>query len=222
MALYLALSCLQGRPMSSAYRTLLALEPDGVQLTGGNLPCPEFRVLVEAGPPHRTHHGFCFDARRARVWSDAHCLVESESVHPPKSPSATWIAKFDAGAQGWPALETMYPGYALGSASSIRRAMEIGLPLAVDISHLYIQKTQGDWCEVTWRRLQDYDRILEVHVSANQGAHDSHHPLSPTTFGLGWAQERLRAQTPVILECYMHRMSDQARRAQLDLIRGSS
>lgn len=38
MDLYLALSCLQGRPMEWAFDELVSLQPDGVQLTLSNVP----------------------------------------------------------------------------------------------------------------------------------------------------------------------------------------
>jgi len=89
--------------------------------------------------------------------------------------------------------------------------------LAVDVSHVYLQRMQGAMTDATWHRLRDYGRIAEVHVAANQGRADSHQPLSAQTFGLDWARERVRDQ-PVILECYMHRLSDDRRRQQLELL----
>ncbi len=113
----------------------------------------------------------------------------------------------------------MYPGYELGDGESIERAMADRLPLAVDISHAFIQRNAGVMTATTWQRLADYDRIAEVHVSANAGAYDSHRPITDETFGLAWARERLRAGTPTVLECYMHKLPDDERRRQLDLVR---
>ena len=59
-------------------------------------------------------------------------------------------------------------------------------------------------------------------MSANDGRHDSHQPLRGDSFGLGWARARLAIGDPVVFECYLHRLSDAERRAQLDLIRGPS
>src|SRR5689334_18187506 len=102
--------------MGNALEQLLELGPDGVQLTPGNLPTEDFAARLSE-VAHRTHHGFTFRALRTRdVWStDGRCLVQSDSVHPP--------AATHAGAQSFlereelPVLETMYPGYALGTGA---------------------------------------------------------------------------------------------------------
>ena len=83
--LLLAMSCLQGRPMSEAARELLDLEPDGLQLTPGNLPTADFAAFAN-GVTTLRHHGFSFTARRQPVWADdGVCLVDNDSVHPPQS-----------------------------------------------------------------------------------------------------------------------------------------
>ena len=53
--LYLALSCFQGRTMTEAARTLVALAPGrvGLQLTPGCAPSP-----IDVDVPMRTHHGY--------------------------------------------------------------------------------------------------------------------------------------------------------------------
>jgi hypothetical protein len=221
--LFVAMSCLQGRPMASAFDELAGLGA-ALQLTPGNLPTPGFEAHVAAsGVPTRRHHGFAFAERRTRAWSAAGaCLVASESVHPPADGEAAgWWAWYEA-APRRPILEVMYPGHALGSGAEISAAMEARLPLAVDVSHVFIQRTQGAMDDRVWRRLQDYDRIAEVHVSANEGRHDTHQPLAEDSFGLAWARERLAAGTPVVLECYMHRLTDGERRRQLAAVRGGS
>ncbi len=220
--LFLAMSCLQGRPMSSAFDELARLGT-GIQLTPGNHPTPAFRDHVaRSNIPTRAHHGFACSARRAEVWSsDGACTVASESVHPPKldaPAAATWWSWYETAPQR-PTLELMYPGYTLGDGASIERVLDAGWPLAVDISHAFIQRTQGAMTEATWKRVMDHDRIVEVHVSANGGRHDSHQPLVEQTFGLAWARERLAAGTPTVLECYMHRLDDSNRRRQLDHLR---
>jgi hypothetical protein len=219
--LYLALSCLQGRPMASAFEALRALA-DGVQLTPGNHPTPGFAARV-AGTPARTHHGFSFTARATRVWSDdVTCLVRSSSVHPP----ADGDVGFDAFARAierqpeLPALETMYPGHRLGTGAELAWAMDRGLALAVDVSHLEIQRTAGALPEPVWRRLADYDRVDEIHVSGTDGRHDLHAPLTEGAFGLSWARERLRAGSCVVFESYLHRLSDAERARQVALVRG--
>lgn len=217
--LYLAMSCYQARPMRMAWRDLCALHPDGIQLTPGNIPEQSFQEEVQQSPlPTLRHHGFSWLARKQPVWdADGRCLVSSESVHPPSCAEAQ--------ASGWqmeghtPLLETMYPGQALGTGLELEAAMDAGVRLAVDVSHLFIQQVAGVLRDSTWRRLQDYPHIGEVHLSANEGRHDAHQPIHGRTFGLAWAREKLRAGTPVVLECYMHSMSrDQAER-QLDLCR---
>ncbi len=205
--------------MARAFDELAALGA-GIQLTPGNHPTPGFRDHVAAaGVVTRRHHGFSFDARRADTWLDGACVSDADSVHPPEAGGA-WRAWYEARAVR-PILEVMYPGYELGTGEEVERAMDDALPLAVDISHVHIQRTQGAMTEHTWRRLQDYPGIAEVHVSANNGRHDSHLPLRTDTFGLAWARERLAGGDPVVLECYLHKLSAGERRAQLDLIRAA-
>lgn len=213
--LYIALSALQGRPMASAFDEVAALGA-GVQLTPGNLPTPDFAAHVAASKvPVRRHHGFRYGARRGDVWCDGACVCDAESVHPPAA-GAPWRRWYERAATR-PIVEVMYPGHALGTGDEVEAAMADQLPLAVDVSHVHIQRTQGAMTERTWRRLQDYAHVHEVHVSANDGRRDAHQPLVDDSFGLAWARERL-AGTPVILECYMHRMAAAQRRAQLDLL----
>ncbi len=117
------------------------------------------------------------------------------------------------------ATEVMYPGEWLGTGAEILRAMSARMPLTVDISHLFIQRSVGAIDEQTLARIFDYDKIVEVHVSANNGWHDSHQPLTERTFGLSWARERLASGTTMVLECYMHKLSVDDRRRQADLAR---
>ena len=190
----------------------------GIQLTPGNLPTPKFREHVAAsGVVTRRHHGFSWTARKTETWDAGACVVESESVHPPMA-GEPWRAWFDAAAAP-PIIEVMYPSYELGTGEEVERVLDDGLTIAVDISHVYLQRAQGAMTEATWRRLRDYDRIAEVHVSANQGRFDSHQPLTDHTFGLDWARERVANGDPVILECYMHRLSDAERHDQLGRLR---
>lgn len=207
MKLYLALSCLQGRPFNDAVADLLALAPDGLQLTPGN-------VMQGAKQPPcqvRTHHGFSWDAMRQPVWSEyGRCLVDADSVHPPKD-GERWRIEEDR------VYEVMYPGYNLGSGNAVEIAMSEGLWLAVDVSHVFIQLRLGCMSEDTWRALQEYERVAEVHVSANDGTRDTHRPIAPSTFGLDWARSR---KVPVILESYIHRLSISERAKQLETVRG--
>jgi hypothetical protein len=218
--LFVALSSLQGRPMARAFDELASLQV-GIQLTPGNLPTPNFADHVaRSGIVTRRHHGFAFAARKQPTWdATGACLVDSESVHPPEDGECAgdWRAWYAAAAQR-PILEVMYPGYALGNGAEVERAMADGLPLVVDVSHVFIQRAQGVMEDRVWRRLAAYSNIAEVHVSANGGRHDTHDPLTPDAFGLAWARERV-AQLPVVLECYMHRLSFDERRRQIDLVR---
>jgi hypothetical protein len=224
--LFLALSCLQGRPMQAAAEELLSLGPEGLQLTPGNAPTGGFEDWLRArGVETRTHHGFHWRALRRPVWSpQAECLVPSHSVHPPRAredAAAHWFPRAERGDFADRTLETMYPGYVLGTGEELERAMELGLRLAVDVSHLCIQREAGVLAERTWKRLQDYPHIGEVHVSESLGQRDAHRPVHAGTFGLDWVKARLGAGTDVILECYMHRLSPRERHGQLELLRGN-
>jgi hypothetical protein len=212
--------------MDGAADELLALEPDGLQLTPGNAPSTGFvETLSERGITTRTHHGFTPKALRRPVWSaTGDCLTAADSLHPPRKTAPEWPAWEVARAGGaWRGrcLETMYPGYALGDGGDLDAAMDERQPLAVDVSHLYMQLHAGALSGATLRRLFNYEQVREVHVSANDGRRDQHRPLESSTFGLPWARERLHAGTPVIVECYMHRLDIDARRRQVDLLRAA-
>ncbi|MEO0600200.1 MAG: hypothetical protein AAF211_02120 [Myxococcota bacterium] len=219
--LYVAMSSLQGRPMAGAFRELRDLA-DGVQLTPGNHPTAGFAELV-APHPTRRHHGFSFTLRRQPVWDAAlTCVTDVDSVHPPCHRTASF-EQFVAAVErqpDLPLLETMYPGHRLGSGLEIEWAMDAGRGLAVDVSHLQIQRTAGVLHDRTWRRLQDYARIGEIHVSGTDGRRDLHGLVTPATFGLAWVRERLDDGVPVVLEAYLHRTPEAMRRAQIELVRG--
>jgi len=221
--MFVALSCLQGRPSIAAFDELATLGRDlgiGIQLTPGNLPDPRFAAHVAGSPTAtRRHHGFSYVTRVQQVWSEGACTTDAESVHPPKA-GEPWRAWFERAASP-PIIEVMYPGYELGTGDEVERAMTDGLVVAVDISHAFIQLTAGAMTGATWRRLQAYERIAEVHVSANRGQFDTHQPIARDTFGVAWARER-GAHVPLVLECYMHRLSDAQRRAQLAILTGSA
>jgi hypothetical protein len=217
--------------MNTAFDELAALTC-AVQLTPGNHPTRAFETHVATrGVPTRLHHGFAYAARKRPVWSDdGRCLVrgEAHSVHPPQAGSraaatvaacglARWLEPLVT-SEGMPLLETMYPGYVLGSGAEIDLAMELGVRLAVDVSHVFMQLAQGAMATSTWDRLARYERIGEVHVSANDGTRDAHAPLEENAFGLGWARERMARDTPVVLECYMHRLGPGERRSQLEIL----
>lgn len=207
--LYLALSCLQGRPLDRAAAELLALLPGelGLQLTPGCAPAP-----VPGHVATRTHHGWVPQALRAAVWAGGQLVWRGDSVHPPAAQEVGpgWTPPDDV------VLETMFPGYALLSCGEeLARAMQDGRRLAVDVAHLQIQRHHGVLAGSVWDRLADYDRIAEVHVSASIDHRDAHAPVSKDTWGLDWARARLRSGTPVVLECYMHHLDEDARRRQI-------
>ena len=60
-----------------------------------------------------------------------------------------------------PILETMYPEYYLGNGAEIDLAMDLEINLAVDISHIYIQKSNNLISDKIWKRLQNYEKINE-------------------------------------------------------------
>lgn len=194
----------------------------GLQLTPGNEPTTDFERDVQAsGVPVRTHHGFSFVRRTTQVWSDAGELIAcSDSVHPPRTETAAAV-HFDAWLERRPTttVEAMYPGYRLGTGAELERAMSLGINLAVDVSHLLLQRTAGTISSATVARVLDCSTVTEVHVSHNDGRHDSHRLLTEHSFGLDWARERLRAGVPVIYEAYLHVVSSDARRRQIELLR---
>ena len=213
---YLALSCLQGRTMESAFIELSQLPCTGIQLTPGNVPTVGFQKLVEtSGKESIRHHGFSFDAMRQRVWDKEECLVDSNSVHPPQD--EIFSEKLLREYQG-PVLETMYPGYRLGTGRSIEFYMSLGKPLAVDVAHLKIQMDMGVLDDKQLNKIFDYNNITEIHVSESSNGKDVHRPLSEKSFGLEWAREKRQRDIPVVLECYMHKLNDDQRREQIELI----
>ena len=229
----LALSCLQGRTMENAAEELLELGPDGLQLTPGCVPTAGFRDSLKSRKVYtQTHHGFCETALRRPVWDGATLLVDADSVHPPlyreadEEMSAHHLRNmgwWQAAVRGWkPAMEVMYDNYILGCGGDVRLAMQMKMPLAVDISHVEIQLRKGQIAEETWRMLQDYDLISEVHVSESKDGKDVHAPITRRTPGLNWAREKMNSGTVVVLEAYMHKLNKDQRREQLAILRGES
>ncbi len=211
--------------MQPAAQDLINLGIDGLQLTPGNAPTKNFQQWISAQKiAIRTHHGFCWHRLRQRVWDDdGNCLVRSHSVHPPKvnsEASRAWMQKSEQGAYQNILLETMYPGYCLGSSEELLWAMAIGLNLAVDVSHIYIQLCQGSLDRSTWQKLQNYSHIGEFHISANNGKGDIHQPITNETFGLDWIRDRTSGDRDiqVVLECYMHHLSSTEQQEQVRLI----
>ncbi len=227
---YLALSCLQGRPRGEAIRDLRAIEGVfALQLTPGNTPIsPELLAAALAGVVTRTHHGYSERAYRRQVWSDDRrtCLVGADSVHPPRfetrEDARAWVGALIGGEIDLPkgtALETMYGDYALGTEEEIRLAMEAGVLLAVDISHVYLQCVAGVAKPALLKDLFGDSHVAEIHVSANAGQADSHQPIRRDTFGLEEAIRASRERSiPLILESYFHRLTEEERAAQVALL----
>lgn len=219
MSLFLALSCLQGRPAGQALLELQPLvmphkpsDPDcgGIQLTPGCIPS----AIIKAPISYRTHHGYTPKAKKARVWDRGVLDWFGNSVHPPllNDVDDTWEAPHDC------VMETMYPGYAdLSIGLELEEAMDAARVLAVDVSHLNIQRYYGVISDQTIRRLFDYDLIAEIHVSASRGDRDAHGPVASDTWGIAWAKERVKTM-PVVLEMYMHKMSQQQRQDQIGIL----
>jgi hypothetical protein len=207
--LYLALSCFQGRRMSDAAEELVALAPGrvGLQLTPGCAPSP-----LAVNCPTRTHHGFTSHALRAPVWDNGTQVWHGDSVHPPQLRQVPDDWQPPDGV----VLETMYPGYAaMANGDQLAAAMDDGRWLAVDVAHLHIQTYRGVLTKPVLNRLLDYERVAEVHVSTSHEARDTHAKICQQTWGIEWARSRLVAGTPVILECYMHKLSHEERLEQL-------
>lgn len=221
--LYLALSCLQGRPIKSAAEELLNLGVKRLQLTPGLVPTDNFQTwLNQKNIDYLTHHGFSWHKYNTSVWNAAaDCLVTSNSIHPPlldSPPGKLWKQRAEAGDYQGFLLETMYPKYHLGNDAELTWAMDNHLKLAVDVSHIYIQLQSGCLSNSVWQRLQQYEHIGELHLSANNGRADIHQPLTKNSFGLDWVRERADDSTPVVLECYMHKLSHSERLQQIELI----
>lgn len=222
MRLFLALSCFQTRPMQRAWDDLVKLEPDGIQLTPGCVPSFQFQKTVEhAQLLVMFHQGFTYDAYRSRAWPPPYpTFFGRESGHPPYRKDQdfdTWL-KF-AVTRPDITYETMWGPYLLSKDREFQAAMDAKLRLAVDVSHLYIQLNNGQLSKPVLAKLQNYEYVDEIHVSANSGKSDSHLPLKLDTFGLDWAKERGSDGTPVVLESYFHKLSIDEQNQQLEFLR---
>lgn len=235
-----ALSCLQSRPQARAFEELTALPVDGIQLTPGCLPSPGFKEQVAAYEGAvRMHHGFAWAAYRRDVYDDQlrpvdigrHHSVHPPPLHPQTQPRTPWRRQppsktppafapkdwLEIAREEELLVETMYPGEALGTGDELDYALDLGVRLAVDISHLHIQQSAGALTRVQMRRVLDSDLVEEIHVSDNNGRRDQHRELAETSFLLDWARERSTA-LPVVLESYWHRTPTPSRLQQLELL----
>src|SRR5262249_44771690 len=154
-------------------------------------------------------------ARGRRVWDRGGLLWPGDSVHPPLAGDVPDDWQPPDGV----VLETMYPSYAgLASGDQIAAAMDAGRWLAVDVAHLGIQMHHGILDQTVLQRLLDYPRVAEVHVSTSKEARDTHARITNLTWGIDWARHHLKAGTPVVLECYMHKLSHEERLEQVALL----
>jgi hypothetical protein len=123
--------------------------------------------------------------------------------------------------EGWqpPAdvvLETMYPSYAaMANGDQLAAAMDEGRRLAVDVAHLDIQQFHGLLSRAVLNRLLEYDRVAEVHVSTSRQHRDTHAKLTHLDWGVDWARAKMATGTPVVLECYMHKLTHEERLEQV-------
>lgn len=233
--LLVALSAFQSRTQDDAFERVTRHALDGIQLTPGNLPCDGFRERVDAfGGVARLHHGFAWERYRRAVYDSSFRpdgIGRDHSVHPPRAsaparrgPTRAPVATTTF--EEWLPIalehdllvETMYPGYVLGTGAELDAAMSAGLRLAVDVSHLEIQRFAGVLDEATQRRVCDYDRVEEIHVSRSAGLRDAHLPIDGRTPGVDWARERVD-EVPVVLESYWHRVEVGEQARQLELLR---
>ena len=205
--------------MDAAFDELAALGAQGIQLTPGNAPTPQFAAHVARSKlPYRIHHGFSWLKRRRPVWNEKDLVTHADSVHPPETMAEReWQAWLEDYADSHPILEIMTPGNRLGSSSEIMHAMERGVRLALDLSHLHILRCQGVLSDQDTRDLLNYEHIAEVHVSHDNGERDAHTSLTADTYGLAYARERI-GELPVVLEGYMHKLPTDLRQEQLALL----
>ena len=237
MTLLLAMSCFQSRTQDAA---LDALFPhisegrvDGIQLTPGNLPSPNFRKRIDGlradGVVVQFHQGFSWTHYRRHVLDgelQPIALERDRSIHAPRlearhgrdpGPFATWEQWLPTVLEHDLLVETMYPGYALGTGVELDDAMSAGVRLAVDIAHLSIQVEAGVLSSSTLERVLSYDKLCEVHVSHSAKGKDTHSRLRHDTPMLDWARSMI-GQVPVVLESYWHKLSVDEQRQQLELL----
>lgn len=232
MKLFLALSCLQQRPQREAIEELCQLPIDGIQLTPGCVPSLNCNLdfLKSQKIQIHTHNGYTPYRYRAEVWDTKFkgLFVNSQSVHPPKQEDWSgwmdWFEEFRMRRSVYdeliPIIETMYPGYHLGCDADLEFAMDNDWALAVDVSHIDICLNKGTVSQKVWTRLQDYHNVQEIHVSQSSSGRDVHMPVTRETFGIEWACKREHKDNiPVILECYMHKLSTEERIQQIELLR---
>lgn len=107
-------------------------------------------------------------------------------------------------------VETMYPTndrighlYLLDSKQEINCFCQDmpDMKLVIDLAHLNIWAGNED---DKLGLLDDVSRILEVHISDNDGQRDLHSRITPNTWWMPW-RERIPKQVPWVLESRMNR-----------------
>lgn len=194
-----------------------------MQLTPGNLPTDDFLGHVaESRVPVRFHHAFAWERYRRPIYAPGGVPVgvgADHSVHPPVGGGLELDAWLDVALEHDLLVETMHPGELLGTGGELMRALDAGLRLAVDVSHLHIQWCKGALTSAQLARVLDAPTLEEVHVSANDGRRDRHFGIDGSTYLLDWARERA-SELPVVLESYWHRAARSERLGQLELLAG--
>lgn len=246
--LLLATSCLQGRQIDYAINQLLSLQHvDGLQLCPGNLPIArsDIHTLLQSVKANnkvlKRHHGYSETDIKESVWrkvanghyfySATHIVnnqnsIVQDSVHPP--PMADFLD--DTAPENvileYPsevALEIMYVSnhnYPLTTIEEVKRAMDNGQALALDLSHVDINQKFGraaEW-EQLIEKLLDYKKLKEIHMSQSIHERDAHARLSSQAFKLDVAREWHKRNKVLVLECYMHKMSQKERQDQINLL----
>lgn len=215
--LFAALSCLQRRGQWEAAQELLQLPVDGLQLTPGNKPDWDEQSLARLAETRTNRHqGHSFEKMLSPVYDHKDQLQwQHGSVHAHEN----WR---ELGARGI-TVETMYPNskypYALMTNREYLEAIRLQTPLALDLSHADICISQGLVSEPAVTQLLVHGNIQELHVSYNNGRHDTHSPIPDNYHWLGeviaWA--KAHPDRPVVVECYLHKLSPTDRRRQFDL-----
>lgn len=240
--LFLATSCFQGLPLDEAVTELCGLldaaglgrGEAGIQLCPGNPPTG-FAGALE-GRPFRKHHTFDPMKRVGLGWHvsgagvlDFGPLADGDfslrTIHPPFRREGSIheaISCIGASDNGRVGLELpMYLDYCGASFVECLKVFESQVPIAVDVSHLNIAVQEWKSSEVTefLDRAEGAavsGRLLEIHVSANNGRSDQHRPITNDDFGIAWAKRVSREYgIPLVLECYMHRLTHQERIQQV-------
>lgn len=100
-------------------------------------------------------------------------------------------------------IEGLYPGHrdnTLSSWSEYADLLEANVHYALDLSHLSIVRNHfGEAPQGLVESLIDNPNCLEVHISGNDGLHDSHHPCDGTEWWLP-LMEKIPAHAVIFYE----------------------